>query len=202
MLKLVRCLDMASAMNNDDQKFMITNFFNNYLRNRLRDLNFIEIGKTRKFFDMSKRIEINGTNLTLFEGYAANFTFLESGLYLKVDAAAKIVRAETVLSYIDNLYGIHTDKSKEEKRAAIQEALVGKTVMANYGNSKCWRIDAVVFDKAIDEIILENNVNLADYYKNKYGVTIKKLRQPLLQAEDVSLYHDSETTEERDTFGA
>lgn len=77
----------------DDQKFMMSNFFNNYLRNKLRELNFIEIGKTRKFFDTSKRTEIQGTNLTLFEGYAANFTFLETGLYLKVDAASKIVRA-------------------------------------------------------------------------------------------------------------
>jgi hypothetical protein len=62
-----------------------------------------------------------------------------------------------VLSYINNLYDIHNDKPKEEKRAAIQEALVGKTIMTN---SRCWRIDALVFDQPLDEIKLEDGHTL------------------------------------------
>lgn len=147
----------------------------------MRQLNFIEIGKSRKFFDAKKKTRIEGTNLTLFEGYAANFCFLESGLYLKVDAATKIVRTETVLDEIDRVYNIHDSKSKEEKRALLKEALIGKTIMANYGNSRCWRIDDLEFDKPIDEYKMDEAQTLAEYYKTKYNITIKKMKQPLLK---------------------
>ena len=40
----------------------------------------------------------------MYEGYSANFCKLESGLYLKVDSAFKIVRRETVLQFIDGIY--------------------------------------------------------------------------------------------------
>ena len=95
-LKIVKEIDFSKK---DDKniKFQELTFLNNCLRNFLRQLNFCEIGKSRKFFDTSRKTVIENTNLKLFEGYAANFCYLESGLYLKVDIANKIVRAESVL---------------------------------------------------------------------------------------------------------
>lgn len=40
----------------------------------------------------------------MYSGFQANFMTLESGIYLRVDTAKKIVRRETVLHYINDLY--------------------------------------------------------------------------------------------------
>jgi hypothetical protein len=61
-------------------------------------------------------------------------------------------------------------------------------VMANYGNSRCWKIEDLEFDKAIDEYKIEETHTLAEYYKTKYGITIRKLKQPLLKVEDVRVW--------------
>lgn len=56
----------------------------------------------------------------MFNGYRSNFVLLENGIYLRVDSAKKIVRNQTVLQYIDDLYKIHQDKDKEERRLVVQ----------------------------------------------------------------------------------
>lgn len=68
--------------------------------------------------------------------------------------------------------------------------------MANYGNSRCWRIEDIEFDKPIDEFKIDETQTLAEYYKNRYSITIKKLKQPLLRAEDVFYLTNLEKTRE------
>jgi hypothetical protein len=64
---MARTLDFGNkSLTTEHQDFLIVNFLNNLLRNFLRQLNFIEIGKSRKFFDSRKRTRIEGTNLMLF----------------------------------------------------------------------------------------------------------------------------------------
>lgn len=56
----------------------------------------------------------------MFNGYRSNFVELESGIYLRVDSAKKIVRNQTVLEIIDEIYKMHQDKNKQEKRNILQ----------------------------------------------------------------------------------
>lgn len=77
-------------------------------------LNYIEIGRTGKYFNAERKDKIE--NLMMFSGYKANFMQLEKGIYLRVDTAKKIVRNQTVLQFIDEIYRHNTDKSREEKR--------------------------------------------------------------------------------------
>lgn len=51
-------------------------------------------------------------NLMMFSGYRSNFVLLENGYYLRVDSAKKIVRNQTVMQVIDDIYKIHQDKEK------------------------------------------------------------------------------------------
>jgi hypothetical protein len=81
----------------------------------------------------------------MFSGYRSNFVMLESGIYLRVDSAKKIVRNQTVLQFIDELYKIHQDKEKEEKRLILQNELSTKIVMTNYGKTCYHKIEEVVF---------------------------------------------------------
>lgn len=102
---------------------------------------------------------------------------------MKVDTANKIVRSCNVLQCINDLYSLHNGKSKEEKRAVIQAELCGKMVMANYGNSRYWRIDEIVFDLNCEDIIVDKttNMNMLEYYKSKYNIDVKIKKQPLIR---------------------
>lgn len=49
----------------------------------------------------------------MFSGYRANFMFLETGIFLRVDTAKKIVRSQTVLQFIDETYRNNQYGTKE-----------------------------------------------------------------------------------------
>jgi len=37
----------------------------------------------------------------------------------------------------------------------LREALVGKIIVANYGNNRFWKIDDVIFDRSCSEFYLD-----------------------------------------------
>jgi hypothetical protein len=76
----------------------------------------------------------------MFSGYKANYCMLENGIYLRVDSAKKIVRNQTVLEFINEIYKIHQDKEREERRKIVQTSLIGLTVMANYAKSRYYYV--------------------------------------------------------------
>lgn len=74
----------------------------------MRRLDYMEIGRSGKYFNTKEKKDID--SLWMFNGYRSNFVLLENGFYLRVDSAKKIVRNQTVLQYIDEIYKIHQDK--------------------------------------------------------------------------------------------
>lgn len=56
--------------------------------------------------------------------------------------------------------------------------------MASYGNNRYWRVEDVVFDMNTDEFIVnkDTNMNLTQYYQEKYGLTVTKKKTPLFKA--------------------
>jgi len=51
--------------------------------------------------------------------------------------------------------------------------------MVNYGKSAYHRIIDVAFDEKVDTYSF-NDTTMVEYYKTKYNLTIKNLKQPLL----------------------
>ena len=109
----------------------------------MRNLNYVEIGKTGKYFNASEKKPID--SLIMYSGFKSNFVELEGGIYLRVDAAKKIVRNQTVLDYIDGVYAMHKDKEKEERRLILKEKLVGQSVMSNYGKTMYHKVTDIRF---------------------------------------------------------
>lgn len=118
-------------------------FMNNALRNSMRNINYVEIGKTGKYFNSRDKREIDG--LVMYNGFKSSFVELEKGIYLKVDSAKKIVRNQTVLDYIDQIYCTHKDKDKDDRRMILKENLIGQTVMSNYGKTVYHRVADIKF---------------------------------------------------------
>lgn len=58
-------------------------------------------------------------------------------------------------------------------------------VMANYGKNRCYIIDSVIFDVAMESFEFNHdgkNINLLEYYSRTYDISIQSKRQPLLKA--------------------
>jgi len=73
----------------------------------MRNLDFVEIGRSGKYFNRTDRQPID-TNLTMYNGFKSSFVQLEKGqFFLRVDAAKKIVRNDTVLIFINKIYKIN-----------------------------------------------------------------------------------------------
>jgi type IV secretory pathway VirB4 component len=72
---------------------------------------YSEIGKSGKYFNCREKKEID--SLFIYNGYKANFVQLESGFFLRVDSAKKVVRNETVLDFINYFYKTHDGKDRE-----------------------------------------------------------------------------------------
>lgn len=62
----------------------------------------------------------------------------------------KIIQNESVLDVINNIYKKYTHVGKAEKRLLVEEQLIGKMVMANYGKNRCYIIDNILFDVTLD----------------------------------------------------
>jgi DNA-binding GntR family transcriptional regulator len=62
--------------------------------------------------------------------------------------------------------------------------MIGKMVMANYGNSKHWIIEDVLFDVTVNSPYTTQgtSTSLAEYYEKSYGIHIRNARQPILKS--------------------
>lgn len=178
---------------NEDKKSAILpqKFFNILIKYFLKKLKFFEFGRTSKFYDPSKSCEIEQTKLLIYHGFHTSFNNYDGGFFLRIDVSHKIVRTDTVLQLIDRIYNDEKnhERSKDDKRKLAKDTLVGKVVLAMYGNYRYWRIDDVLFDKDCNTFLLEeraesadkkHNMTLVEYYKEKYNMEIRKPRQPLL----------------------
>lgn len=131
-IKQVKVLDVKQNPN------LLLSFLNNGLRNVMRGLDYMEIGRSGKYFNTKEKVNID--NLMMFSGYRSNFVLLENGYYLRVDSAKKIVRNQSVLEIIDHLYKINKDRDREERRNILQAELIGKVIMTNYGKTAYYKI--------------------------------------------------------------
>lgn len=67
----------------------------------------------------------------------------------------------------------------------LKEKLINQTVMSNYGKTVYHRITDLRFDdmSTINVTTPEETLNLPEFYKKKYNITINKLKQPLVVTE-------------------
>ena len=191
-INLSKAFTINEIFNEDKRMSLLPQkFFNILIKFFLKKLKFFEFGRTSKFYDPSKSCEIEQTKLLIYHGFHTSFNNYDGGFFLRIDISHKIVRTDTVLQLIDRIYNDerNQERAKDEKRRLVKEALVGKVVLAMYGNYRYWRIDDVLFDKDCNTFLLDEaaeqpdkkyNMTLVEYYKEKYNMEIRKPRQPLL----------------------
>lgn len=153
-VKLVKVLDC------EENPKVLLSFLNNGLRNIMRKLNYTEIGRSGKYFNVHEKKSID--NLMMFSGYKSNFVLLENGYSLRVDSVKKIVRNQTVLDYINEIWKMNQDKERLEKRNILQNNLVGKIVMTNYGSTNYHRVEEIIYEELDTVLIIDSNNLMAE----------------------------------------
>ncbi|XP_022822730.1 piwi-like protein Ago3 [Spodoptera litura] len=165
--------------------------YNVIFRNIMNDLQLVRIG--REHFNDRAGIPIPQHRLEIWPGYVTAVCEYEGGLMLTLDSTHKVIRTQTVLSYIKET--VQSEGSGWKK--AMAERLVGCSVMTTY-NKKMYRVDSIDDEKTPRSTFekLENGVpvkiSYVDYYKKQYGIEIKDWDQPLLISRDSKLLPGTE----------
>jgi hypothetical protein len=153
----------------------------------------VEIGRSGKYFNLREKPEAID-NLNMYRGFRSNFVQLEKCLYLRVDSAKKIVQNTLVLDVINDVVRKNKSMEKEERRLEIEKSLIGQVIMTNYGKCQFYKILGINFEQASSIRITEKNINLIEYYDEKYNIKIQKEKQPLLIVESRAMKRQTKGT--------
>lgn len=150
----------------------VTQMINIILKQAVRDLKYVEIGKFSKFFDISKKIELEKTDLIIYKGMQFNTLPTAKNIFLMTDYACRILRKQTALQFLGPI------------NSNSESLIVGESVITQYNNFQTYKIDRLDTTKNPRSTFLWSKTNLqisfAEYYKQRYGKIVKDLNQPLL----------------------
>lgn len=112
----------------------------------------------------------------IIPGYNTSVVVSQYGAYLRICAKNKMINNRSCLQVLKNL------RNKDDIISAFQ----GKSLLANYGNKKVYRVDDIAFDKNVvnTTITVRNSegkeeINLKEYYRRAYNKNITDNNQPL-----------------------
>lgn len=135
----------------------------------------------RNVYDITKFSYGNGINV--IPGFMTSVTMNNSYPMYKIVLKNKMINTITCFEKIKQLQGGRGGDSSQ-----IREYFVGRSVLSNYGVMRFHLIDEVIFNECPKSIRIkfklgvneEKEVNLIEYYKEKYNKKIEYADQPLL----------------------
>ena len=152
--------------------------FNNLFRQVMAALKFVQMN--RSGYDPKAASSVPHLKLEIWPGFITSVDETKGGLQLTCDVSHRILRQETVLELMKNIYN---HKKGGDWQSEIQRQLIGEMVLTRY-NHRVYRIDEVDFKKCPTDTFPRGDSGLpmayAKYYKEAYGIEIKDLKQPLL----------------------
>ncbi|MBN3322502.1 PIWL1 protein, partial [Atractosteus spatula] len=151
-------------------------FYNIIFRRILRILNMQQIG--RHYYNPNDPLNIPQHRLMIWPGFTTSILQYESGIMLCTDVSHKVLRSETVLSFMSQLRQQVGDQRFPE---ACTKELVGLIVLTRY-NNKTYRIDDIAWDHTPNNTFKrgDSEISFKDYYKNQYNLEISDGNQVLL----------------------
>ncbi|XP_072372927.1 piwi-like protein 1 isoform X2 [Scyliorhinus torazame] len=152
-------------------------FYNIVFKRLLKMMSLQQIG--RNYYNPQDPIMIPQHRIMVWPGYTTSILQYENSVMLCADVSHKILRSETVL---DVMYQLYEQFGEHRFQEACSKELVGVIVLTRY-NNKTYRIDDVdwvqnprnTFKKADG-----SQISYIDYYKKQYSTDITDLNQPVL----------------------
>ncbi|KAG9491305.1 piwi-like protein 4 [Eleutherodactylus coqui] len=153
-------------------------FFNVLFKKVFKFLNMYQVG--RNYFLPSDPVHIPQHKLMLWPGFAASVTYLEKQLTLSADVSHKVLRNETVLDSMNEMY---SRVPKERFIEACEKEFLGTIVLTRY-NNKTYRVDDIDWStKPTDTFPKKKDgsqISYVEYYKQQYNLELMDLFQPML----------------------
>eukprot|EP01133_Synstelium_polycarpum_P002337 gene2337-2651_t len=155
----------------------LNQFYNVFLKKLMILMDHSLIG--RQYYNSKLKTRIDKTNLEVWPGYFTSINHIEKGVSLLADLSSKVVRTDSVLSFIEKGFAERlTDR-------AVEDSLVGKIVITKY-NNRTYRVASIDF-KMNPKSTFESKgttTSFERYYRENYPEhTIKDMRQPLIATE-------------------
>ena len=129
----------------------------------------------------------------IWHGYSTAACITERGLLLRINDKNKMITGKTAYEKMLELSKKYNGNMNNENYLRdIKNFFIGKTVVAQYGNFRAYRIGDVLIDKNVVNTtfnILNSDgksetLTLKNYYKSQYNISIKNDSQPLFIDKD------------------
>lgn len=177
-VKLARVAEMQNLQNDTDENAKpVIQFVNIVIKQMMRNLKMIEIGRTLKFFYNDEKnikyLDFKDNHLQVRNGFKTSLDIYKEGTKLLVDFCTRVLRTDSVLDVMKGMKG---------NQNQIKEYLIDASVLADYGNFRNYKIFDFDFKKTPKNTFptSKGEVSFIDYYKDKYSVKIKDVNQPLI----------------------
>ncbi|XP_055525211.1 protein aubergine-like [Wyeomyia smithii] len=131
----------------------------------------------RNFFDPEARVCIPNSGLELYPGYETSIRQHEQDVLMCAEIKHKVMHSDTCYSLFRECANRGGNWKDNFKRA-----LLGMVVMANYGTNKTYTISDVEFNTTPEHSFETRNgqITFVQYFKERYNITIRDPRQPML----------------------
>ena len=158
-----------------DQARVSVQSINITIKQMMRNLQMFEIGRTAKFFynDQNHIYKLQEANIQVRVGFKTSLQLLQGGPRLQVDYCTRVLRTDNALVFIKKLGG---------SQGQIADALIDRSVLADYGNYRNYRITDVDFKLSPKSKFTHRTgpITYAEYYQDSYKLKITDMGQPLL----------------------
>ena len=172
----------------------IKNLMETLVKNIIYSNNHIVKFDDRSFYDYFD-LETFGQNGKgkIWHGYSTAVCITEKGLFLRINDKNKMITGKTAYDKIIELSRKYNgDQVLLDCQKDIREYFIGKSVVAQYGSYKAYRIGEVLTDKNINNTTINfsdsdgktTTITLKNYYQIQYKINIKNENQPLFLDED------------------
>ncbi|XP_078682107.1 piwi-like protein 1 [Branchiostoma floridae x Branchiostoma belcheri] len=150
--------------------------YNILFRKFLKTIGMQEVN--RNYYNPGQKVDIPQHRLEVWPGFVTSILQYESKTLLMADVSHKIMRTDTVLDLMYDLYG--QDQRKFYEKAT--KMLVGEIVLTRY-NNQTYRIDDISWEEhPTDKFRLSDgtDISFVEYYEKQYNRKIQDNDQPLL----------------------
>ena len=182
-------IDCRNIRTRTKDHIKIKNIIEILVKNIIQANNHIVKFDDRSFYDYYD-IETFGRDGKgkIWHGYSTAVCITENGLFLRINDKNKMITGKTAYEKMSELSKKYNGNTNNENfLREIKTFFVNKTVVAQYGNFRAYRIGDVLFDKNLINTTINitnaegknETLTLKNYYKMQYNINIKNDQQPL-----------------------
>jgi len=156
----------------------VVQLMNILFRKQLRAMDMQLVG--RNYYHPDRKIDIKAHKMQVWPGISTSILQYESDVMLCADVAHKVLRMQTVLEFLYEIY--NTCNNKQGFYDIAKKKLLGEIILTRY-NNKTYRIDDIDWEKHPTDSFQKadgSSITFKEYYETVYEKKVNDLKQPLL----------------------